>query len=346
VDQKQWSSWRWQLKHRITTLEDLERNDIHLTEEEIEGVKSVSGKGLGLNITPYYLQLVDKLNPDDPIRRTVIPRVEETDVKDYEMKDPLSEDRCSPIPGLVHRYPDRVLLLTTDFCAGYCRYCTRRRLVGTKEKVITKDSFKSVVQWLKTHKKVNDVIISGGDPLTLETTRLEDILRELYRIDSVDILRIGTKVPVTMPMRITSSLCNVLRNYHPLYVNINFIHWKEITPECAEACIKLSEAGIQLGSQTVLLKNVNDDVKTLKKLFHELLKIRVKPYYLYACDRAFGTAHFQVPLKRGTKILKALRGEISGFAIPQYVLDTPTGKVPANPSFTKELRARNLKEKR
>jgi lysine 2,3-aminomutase len=338
------NSWRWQLRHRITTAEQLSKY-IELVPEEIEGIKAIQGKGMGLNITPYYASLIDPKDPLCPIRRTVVPHIGETVIKDYQMVDPLGEDRCSPIPGLVHRYPDRVLLLATDQCASYCRYCTRRRLVGSKERPITKTLFKAALEWLRNHKKVNDVIISGGDPLTLETTQLEDMLRELYRIDSIDILRIGTKAPVTMPQRITSSLCNVLRNYHPLYVNINFIHWKEITPECAEACIKLSEAGIQLGSQTVLLKDINDNVKTLKKLFHELLKIRVKPYYLYACDCVAGTSHFQVPIKRGTEIIKALRGEIGGFAIPQYVLDTPTGKVPVNPSFTKELKASNLKKR-
>ena len=327
-------SWRWQLRNRITTVEQLTKY-VDLIPEELDGIKAIHGKGLGLNLTPYYASLMDRKDPNCPIRKTAVPRIEETIIKKYEMLDSLAEDKCSPIPGLVHRYPDRVLLLVTDMCASYCRYCTRRRLVGHKERAITKSDFKEVVKWLKAHPKVRDVLISGGDPLVLETTRLEEILRDLYAIPHIEIIRIGTKAPVTMPQRITSSLCNTLRNYHPLFININFIHPKEITEQCQEACIKLSEAGIPLGSQTVLLKGVNDDVRTMRKLMHDLLKIRVKPYYIYQCDLVQGADHFRTSINRGVDIVEHLRGWTTGFAVPTYVIDAPGGggKVPVNPNY-------------
>jgi len=348
---RHWDDWRWQLRNRITTKEELEKL-IELIPEEIKGIESLQGKGMGLNITPYYASLVDPKSPNDPIRRTVVPRIEETIIKPCEMEDPLAEDRMSPVPGLVRRYPDRVLLLVTDHCASYCRYCTRRRLVGHKERPITKTDFKEVVRWLKEHREIKDVLISGGDPLTLETTKLEDFLRDLYAIPHIDLIRIGTKAPVTMPMRITSSLCNTLRSYHPLFISINFIHPKEITDECKEACIKLAEAGIPLGSQTVLLKGVNDDVPTMRKLMHELLKIRVKPYYIYQCDLAQGTDHFRTPVSTGIKIINKLRGFTTGFGVPTYVIDGPggLGKIPVSPDYVvsrdeKKIILRNFKDK-
>jgi len=348
---KDWSNWRWQLRHRITTVEELKQY-IELTPEEISGIEAIQGKGLGLNITPYYASLMDAKDPMCPIRRTTVPRIEETIIKNYQMIDPLGEDKSSPIPGLVHRYPDRVLLLVTDQCASYCRYCTRRRLVGHKERAITKSEFKNVVRWLKEHTKIRDVLISGGDPLTLETTRLEEILRDLYAIPHIEIIRIGTKIPVTMPQRITSSLCNTLRAYHPLFMSINFIHSKEITEECKEACEKLAEAGIPLGSQTVLLKGVNDNVDTMKELLHKLLMIRVKPYYIYQCDLAQGVDHFKTPIESGLEIMEKLRGWTTGYGVPTYVIDAPGGggKVPISPNYilaktSKKVKIRNYKGK-
>lgn len=347
---RRWEDWRWQLRNCITTREELEKI-IELTPEEIQGIEAF-GAGLGLNITPYYASLIDPKNPNDPIRKTVVPRIEETIIKSHEAEDPLGEDSMSPVPGLVRRYPDRVLLLVTDHCASYCRYCTRRRLIGHKEKPITKVDFKEAIRWLKAHKEIKDVLISGGDPLTMETTKLEDFLRDLYAIPHIDLIRIGTKTPVTMPMRITSSLCNTLRNYHPLFISINFIHPREITDECKEACIKLAEAGIPLGSQTVLLKGVNDNVATMRKLMHELLKVRVKPYYIYQCDLAQGTDHFRTPVSTGIQIINKLRGFTTGYSVPQFVIDAPGGggKIPVNPEYIikndeKEIILKNYKGK-
>jgi len=350
VDPKQWSSWRWQLRHRITKLEQL-KEYLELTKEEEEGIEAINGKGLGLNVTPYFLSLLAKDN-STAVRKTIIPHISETVVKDYEMRDPLGEERASPVPGLVHRYPDRVLLLITDTCAMYCRYCTRRRLVGHKEKAMTWSKFSDVVSYIREHEEIRDVLVSGGDPLILENERLEKILKALYAIQHVEIIRIGTKVPVTLPQRITPSLCNMLKQFHPLFVNINFIHPKEITPEVKLACDRLSRAGIPLGSQTVLLRGVNDDADTMKKLMHELLKIRVKPYYIYSCDRVSGTSHFRTSLSKGIEIMEKLRGWTSGLAVPTFVADTSGGggKVPVMPNYivsqdSKKIVLRNYKGK-
>jgi lysine 2,3-aminomutase len=273
---------------------------------------------------------MDANDPNDPIRRTVIPTIYETEIKSYEMKDPCGEDKNSPVSGLVHRYPDRVLLLVTDLCSSYCRYCTRRRLVGHKEKALTWSKFDDAVSYIKDDKEIRDVLVSGGDPLILENERLEKILKAIYNIEHVEILRIGTKAPVTLPQRITPSLCNMLKKYHPLFMSINFVHPKEITPEVGIACDRLSKAGIPLSSQTVLLKGVNDDIDTMRSLMHGLLKIRVRPYYLYQMDLVQGTEHFKVPVDVGIKIINKLRGFTSGYAVPTYVIDSPGGggKVP------------------
>lgn len=343
--------WRWQLRHRVTELEQLEQY-IKLTKEEIEGIKSINGKNLGLNITPYFLSLIDKEDPNDPIRRTMIPRIEETMFKDYEQVDPLNEDKSTKAPGVVHRYPDRVLLLVTDQCSAYCRYCTRRRMVGKKEKAMTWSKFSEALSYIREHEEIRDVLISGGDPLLLENERLEKILKALYAIQHVEILRLGTKVPITMPQRITSSLCRMLQRYHPLFISINIVHPKEITPEVKLACDKLTRAGIPLGSQTVLLKGVNDDVEIMKSLMHELLKIRVRPYYIYQCDLVQGVEHFRTSVDTGLEIIEKLRGWTSGYAVPTYVIDSPGGggKIPIGPDYVvsrtkKKLVLKNYKGK-
>jgi len=333
VSEKEWNDWRWQLRHRITTLEQL-KEILELTPEEIEGVKHSKGR-LALAVTPYFASLMDTVNPSCPIRRQAIPRVEELHLSKNDMVDPLGEDRNSPVPGLVHRYPDRVLLLVTDQCATYCRYCTRRRLVGSNERPITQGNFEEVLKYLKSHKKVRDVLLSGGDPLLLENERLEEILSRLRAIPHIELLRIGTRVPVTLPQRVTVGLVRMLKKFHPLMISIHFTHPKEITDAVKRACNELADGGIPLGSQTVLLKGINDKPYIMKKLVQELLKIRVRPYYIYQCDLATGTEHFRTSVATGIQIIEKLRGHTTGYAVPTYVVDAPGGggKIPVEPVY-------------
>jgi lysine 2,3-aminomutase len=333
VSEKEWNDWRWQLRHRITTLEQL-KEIIDLTPEEIEGIKHSKGR-LALAVTPYFASLMDPINPNCPIRRQGIPRIEEIHLSKNEMVDPLGEDTHSPVPGLVHRYPDRVLLLVTDQCAVYCRYCTRRRLVGSNERSITQGNFEEVLKYLKSHRKVRDVLLSGGDPLLLENERLEEMLSRLRAIPHIELLRIGTRVPVTLPQRITSGLVRMLKKYHPLMISIHFTHPKEITDQVRRACSELADGGIPLGSQTVLLKGINDKPYIMKKLVQELLKIRVRPYYIYQCDLAMGTEHFRTSVATGIQIMEKLRGHTTGYAVPTYVVDAPGGggKIPLQPDY-------------
>src|SRR5512136_564532 len=333
VSEREWNDWRWQLRHRITTLEQL-KEIIELTPEETEGIKHSKGR-LALAVTPYFASLMDPVNQNYPIRRQAIPRIEEIRLSKSEMVDPLGEDNHSPVPGLVHRYPDRVLLLVTDQCAVYCRYCTRRRLVGSNERSITQGNFEEVLKYLKSHRKVRDVLISGGDPLLLENERLEEIVSRLRALPHLEILRIGTRVPVTLPQRITGGLVRMLKKYHPLMISIHFTHPKEITDQVRRACSELADVGIPLGSQTVLLKGINDKPYVMKKLLHELLKIRVRPYYIYQCDLAMGTGHFRTSVATGIQIMEKLRGHTTGYAVPTYVVDTPGGggKIPLQPDY-------------
>jgi lysine 2,3-aminomutase len=333
VSEKEWNDWRWQLRHRITTLEQL-KEIIDLTPEEIGGIKHSKGR-LALAVTPYFASLMDPINPNCPIRRQAIPRIEEIHLSKSEMVDPLGEDTHSPVPGLVHRYPDRVLLLVTDQCAVYCRYCTRRRLVGSNERSITQGNFEEVLKYLKSHRKVRDVLLSGGDPLLLENERLEEMLSRLRAIPHIELLRIGTRVPVTLPQRITSGLVRMLKKYHPLMISIHFTHPKEITDQVRRACSELADGGIPLGSQTVLLKGINDKPYIMKKLVQELLKIRVRPYYIYQCDLAMGTEHFRTSVATGIQIMEKLRGHTTGYAVPTYVVDAPGGggKIPLQPDY-------------
>jgi len=333
ISEKEWNDWRWQLRHRVTTLEQLQEI-LQLIPEEIEGIKQSKGR-LALAVTPYFVSLMDPSNPNCPIRRQAVPRIEECHLSKNDMVDPCGEDKNSPVSGLVHRYPDRVLLLVTDQCATYCRYCTRRRLVGSNERPITQGNFEEVLKYLRTHKKVRDVLLSGGDPLLLENERLEEILSRLRMIPHIELLRIGTRAPVTLPQRITVGLVRMLKKYHPLMISIHFTHPKEITDAVRRACNELADGGIPLGSQTVLLKGINDKPNVMKKLVHELLKIRVRPYYIYQCDLATGTEHFRTSVATGIQIIEKLRGHTTGYAIPTYVIDAPGGggKIPIEPEY-------------
>ena len=331
VTEREWNDWRWQLRHRITTIEQMEEI-LHLTPEEIEGIKNSKGR-LAMAVTPYFASLMDPTNATCPIRKQAIPRVEECHLSKNDMVDPCGEDKDSPVPGLVHRYPDRVLLLVTDQCAVYCRYCTRRRLVGANERSITQGNFEEALKYLKSHRKVRDVLLSGGDPLLLENERLEELLSRLRAIPHIELLRIGTRAPVTLPQRITTGLVRMLKKYHPLMMSIHFTHPKEITDAVKRACGELADAGIPLGSQTVLLKGINDKPYIMKKLVQELLKIRVRPYYIYQCDLATGTEHFRTSVATGIQIIEKLRGHTTGYAVPTYVVDAPGGggKIPLAP---------------
>jgi len=329
-----WGDWKWQLKNRITTLEELD-GLITLTRKERKGVRLAGGR-FRMAVTPYFLSIMDRNDPRCPVRRQAIPRADEFGISSGEMRDPCGEDTDSPVPGLVHRYPDRVLLIVTETCAMYCRYCTRKRLVGEEHPPMSEERFQGALRYIRSKKSIRDVLVSGGDPLMLKTGVLENYIRELRAIDHIEIIRIGTRVPATLPMRVNAELVGMLKKYHPLYLSIHFTHPKEITPEVAGACNMLADAGLPLGSQTVLLKSINDKPSTMKKLMQELLKIRVRPYYIYQCDLAMGTAHFRTPVSAGINIMEELRGHTTGYAVPTFVIDAPGGggKVPISPLYT------------
>jgi lysine 2,3-aminomutase len=333
VPEAEWNDWRWQLRHRITTLEQLEAL-MPLTPEEREGV-ALAGTHLALAITPYFFNLIDVNDPGCPIRRQVVPRVEETIPAPWEMIDPCGEDEHMVAPGLVHRYPDRVLFLVTDRCAAYCRYCTRSRVVSGAGEQHLETNFKEAIQYIREHAEVRDVLLSGGDPLLFSDERLEHLLGELRAIKHVEFLRIGTRIPIFLPQRITPELCAMLRKFHPLWMSIHTNHPREATAEVKEACGRLADAGVPLGNQTVLLSGVNDDVSVMKELMHKLLMMRVRPYYIYQCDLVKGTHHLRASVKKGLEIIEALRGHTTGYAVPQYVIDAPGGggKVPIGPEY-------------
>ncbi len=319
------SRWQWQLAHRIQSAQELSRY-VRLTEEEKTEIEA-AGKRFRWAVTPYFASLMDPEDPNCPIRRQAIPTASELVPSPDGLGDPLCEDEHSPVRGLVHKYPDRVIVLVTMQCAMFCRHCTRRRLVGQVDRALTAKQLQACVDYVRDHKEVRDVLITGGDPLVGSDAWLESILHQFRAIEHVEIIRIGSRVPVTMPQRITPELCDMLQRYHPLWVNIHFNHPREITPEVAEACDLLTRAGIPLGSQTVLLRGVNDDVATLKELYHGLAKIRVRPYYLYQCDTVQGTSHFWTPVERGLELVAGLRGWTTGFCCPTFVVDSPLGKV-------------------
>lgn len=331
----EWNDWKWQVRNRIRKVEQLERI-INLTADERAAV-IMRTQNLPIAITPYYLSLLDRDDPEQPLRKTHIPVGGEFVQSLGEDPDPLGEDHDTAVPGLVHRYPDRVLFLTTGFCSTYCRYCTRSRMVGETngEYSFNMTQWEKAAQYIEAHPEIRDCLLSGGDPLSIGDDKLEWLLARLRRIPHLEFIRIGTKIPVVMPQRITKNLTKMLSKYHPLWMSIHFTHPDELTPEAVEACTRLADAGIPLGSQTVLLKGINDDVDVMKSLMHKLLKARVKPYYLYQCDPVSGSAHFRTPVEKGLEIIRALRGHTTGYAVPQFVVDAPGGggKIPLLPDY-------------
>ena len=329
-----WNDWRWQLRHSIRDIDTLSRF-LRLSDDE-RTMDDHGMKWFPMAITPYYASLLDQENPLQPLRRTVVPQIAETVCSPSEARDPLGEEHDSPVPGIVHRYPDRVLFVVTKFCSTYCRYCTRSRLVGNgNHTFFNKVQWERAISYIESSPMVRDVLISGGDPLTLPDEKLEWLLSRLRRIRHVEFLRIGTKVPVVLPQRITPGLARMLKRYHPLWVSIHFTHPDELTPEVSLACERLADAGIPLGSQTVLLAGINDNIETMKRLMHGLLRIRVRPYYLYQCDPISGSAHFRSPVAKGMEIIQGLRGHTTGYAVPTYVVDAPGGggKIPLLPRY-------------
>lgn len=332
VPEAEWQDWRWQYRNRIRSEEQLVRLGFSLSENERAGFRLATGR-LRFEVTPYFSCLMDRVNPHCPIRRQLVPTAAEMRSEPGEMLDPCGEDAASPVPGLVHRYPDRVLLLAGLQCAGYCRYCTRARMVGRAGYVFDHGTFAAQLEYLRAHRRVRDVLISGGDPLLLGDERLELVLRSVRQIPHVEIVRLGTRVPVFLPQRITPGLCAMLRQYHPLFVSVHVNHPLELTAEARDALALLADAGIPLASQSVLLRGINDDETTLLALMQKLLLCRVRPYYLYQCDPVVGTAHMRVGLARGLELIECLRGLTSGLAVPSYVLDAPVGggKLPLAP---------------
>ena len=333
VNPLDWEDWHWQLKHRIRAKEELAQV-IKLTSEEEGGIKKANGR-LSMAITPYWATLIDPEDPNCPFRRQAVPVVAESIVGPHEMVDPCAEDRDSPAPHLVHRYPDRVLLLATESCAMYCRHCTRRRLVGEHIENNSHSNFDAAIEYIKSNRKIRDVLISGGDPFILEDEEIESLVQKLRAISHIEFLRIGTRVPVTLPHRITEKLVNMLKKYAPIWISIHFNHPKEITKRCKNACDMLADSGMPLGSQSVLLKGINDRPYIMRRLMHELLQIRVRPYYIYQCDPVRGTQHFRTPVAVGINIIEKLRGHTSGYAVPTYVIDGPGGggKIPVGPNY-------------
>jgi lysine 2,3-aminomutase len=331
--EEEWHDWHWQVRNRIQTVDGLAQH-IPLTrqeEEEIAKVLTVFRMG----ITPYYASLMDPDDPNCPIRRQAIPTIAETYFGTADMHDPLSEEKDSPVPGLTHRYPDRVLFLITDQCSMYCRHCTRRRFAGQRDGGVDWKYIEQGVEYIRNTPAVRDVLLSGGDALLMADSRLETIIQMLREIPHVEVIRIGTRTPVVMPQRITDDLVNMLKKYHPIWLNTHFNHAKEITPDAAAACEKLVDAGIPVGNQSVLLRGVNDNPETMKELVLKLVKIRVRPYYIYQCDLSAGIEHFRTKVSKGIEIMEALRGHISGYAVPTYVIDVPGGggKTPVMPQY-------------
>ena len=332
VPDEKWNDWRWQLSHRLNSVEDFEKV-FKLTDSERKALNTHNL--FRVDITPYFASLINPDDINDPVRMQVIPRADEIVPFTGMMEDSLAEDRHSPVPGLVHRYPDRVLMLVTTQCASYCRYCTRSRIVGDPSATFSRADFEAQIAYLKRTPQVRDVLLSGGDPLTLAPKLLEELLARLREIPHIEILRIGTRVPVFMPMRVNDELCSMLEKYHPLWMNIHVNHPNEISAELAAATDKLSRAGIPLGNQSVLLAGINDCVHIQRKLVQDLVRIRVRPYYLYQCDLVEGAGHFRTPVGKGIEIIEGLRGHTSGYAVPTFVVDAPGGggKIPVMPNY-------------
>ena len=331
VPDSQWFDWKWQFRNRITTLEELHEK-IPFPEEEWAIRREVL-RDFRMGITPYYLTLMEKDDPEDPLLRQVVPLVEEHEHRADGLEDPLGEESYSPVPGITHRYPDRCLMVVSNSCAIYCRYCTRKRIMY--EDAVPDMELQAMVDYIAATPTIRDVVISGGDPLTYSTDKLERILSKLRAIPHLEIIRIGSRVPVSLPMRVTDELCEMLQKYHPLWINVHYNHLNEITTDAARACDKLSRAGIPLNNQSVLLRGVNDSVASMKALVHGLMRMRVRPYYLYICDPVRGANHFRTTVAKGIEIMEGLRGHTSGLAIPQFVVDAPNGggKIPVNPQY-------------
>jgi lysine 2,3-aminomutase len=332
VPDDKWNDWRWQMANRLNTLEELEQV-IDLSDEERE---ALGAEGLfRVDVTPHFASLLEPDDPYGPVRHQIIPKGREKVSFDSMMADSLAEDAHSPVPGLVHRYPDRVLMLVTTQCASYCRYCTRSRVVGDPNANFSRADHDAQIEYIANTPQVRDVLLSGGDPLTMAPRMLEDLLARLRAIPHLEIVRIGSRVPVFLPQRITDELVEMLRQFHPLWINIHVNHPREITPELSRALAKLADGGFPLGNQAVLLRGVNDSPEVQLELVHKLIKNRVRPYYLYQCDLVQGAGHFRTPVSVGLEIVEALRGHTSGFAVPVYIIDAPGGggKVPVMPNY-------------
>jgi lysine 2,3-aminomutase len=346
VSDESWNDWKWHFRNRISSVDALIRY-IPLSAKDQEQIRLVTTK-YPLSVTPYYFSLIDWANPDDPVRIQAVPSFKEIGLAGMGMEDPLDEKGHSPVPGLVHRYPDRVLMVLTDICPMLCRHCTRKREWRHGGWVHNAEEIERMLDYIRKTPGVRDVVISGGDPLTLSTRRLEEVLAGLRQIKHVEMIRIGTRFPVVLPQRIDDELCSMLSKYGPIWVNTHFNHPREITPEAAQACDKLLRAGIPVNNQSVLLRGVNDTVETQLKLCHELLRIKVRPYYLFQCDEVQGTEHLRTPVETGIKIIEGMRGHTSGLAVPTFVIDLPQGggKVPVQPNYvvlqtSEELLIRN-----
>jgi lysine 2,3-aminomutase len=333
VKPEEWNDWKWQVRNRISDVEELKKV-INLQPGEEEAINEVLKK-FRVGITPYYASLMDIDDPKCPVRMQAVPTIMETHISSSDMEDPLHEDADSPVDGLTHRYPDRVLFLITDQCSMYCRHCTRRRFAGQNDMGAPLERIDKAIEYIRNTPQVRDVLLSGGDCLLVSDDRLEYIIKKLREIPHVEIIRLGSRTPVVMPQRITDDLVNMLKKYHPIWLNTHFNHPKEITPESIEACRKLADAGIPLGNQSVLLKGVNDCPHIMKELVHGLVKIRVRPYYIYQCDLSMGIEHFRTKVSKGIEIIEALRGHTSGYAVPTFVVDAPGGggKTPVMPQY-------------
>lgn len=333
VTQDEWDSWQWQVRNRITTLDALKKV-VNLTPEEEAGVVK-SLEILRMGITPYYALLMDENDPKCPVRMQAVPTAQETHISASDMDDPLHEDGDSPVPGITHRYPDRVLFLITDMCSMYCRHCTRRRFAGHNDAGVPRDRIDAAIEYIRNTPVVRDVLLSGGDALLVSDELLEYIISKLREIPHVEIIRIGSRTPVVLPQRITPELVEMLKKYHPIWLNTHFNHTKEVTKETKKACELLANAGVPLGNQSVLLKGINDSVHIMRDLVHELVKMRVRPYYIYQCDLSTGIEHFRTPVSKGIEIIEGLRGHTSGYCVPTFVVDAPGGggKIPVMPQY-------------
>lgn len=343
IPEEKWNDWKWQVENRITSLAAL-KPLINLSDAESDAINKTLNR-FRMAITPYYASLMDKNNPQCPIRLQAVPRIEETYKNEDDLADPLGEVKDSKTSCLVHRYPDRVLFLVTDKCGMYCRHCTRRRMVGATDGHTHSDKIENALEYIKAHTEIRDVLLSGGDPLVLNDSYLESLIKKVREIPHVEIIRIGTRAPVTFPQRITPGLVSMLSKYHPIYINTHFNHPKEFTPESEKALAMLADAGIPLGNQSVLLRGINDCSNIMKKLVHKLLQNRVKPYYMYVCDLSQGIGHFRTTVKKGIEIIENLRGHTTGMAIPTFVVDAPGGggKIPVSPSYLMSMNDNKVK---